>query len=65
MAKCQRCGEETSITTMSYFNTQIICMECDEKERAHPDFKKAQEAEIAQVRAGNYNYEGIGKPRGL
>ena len=38
MEICERCGKETNITTMSWFNTQIICMDCDKKEQKRPDF---------------------------
>ncbi len=62
---CQRCGEKTNTTTGSYFDESIICMRCNQIERKHPDFTRAQEAETAQVRAGNYNYPGIGLPEGL
>lgn len=50
---------------MSYFNEDLICMECKDKERAHPDFKRAQDIEVAAVKSGNYNFPGIGKPRDL
>lgn len=62
---CQRCGEKTNTTTGSYFDENIICMRCNQIERAHPDFQRALETETAQVRAGNYNYPGIGLPDGL
>ena len=65
MAKCMRCGEETSVTIMSYFNTDILCIECDEKERAHPEFKEARAEEERHVRAGNYNFKGVGAPKDL
>ncbi len=60
MAICQRCGEETSCTIMSMFNTAMICIDCSDKERERPDFKKAQEADEAAIRSGNYNFKGIG-----
>ena len=53
------------MTTGSYFNTQIICGECDDKERAHPDFILAHEIESAEVAKGNYNFPGIGLPADL
>lgn len=62
---CERCGEKTAITTGSYFDEAVICMRCNKLERSHPDFQRAQETETAQVRAGNYNYKGIGLPAGL
>ena len=63
--QCERCGEQTSSTTMSYFNTEEICMACDARERAHPDFERAQAREMEAVRAGDYNFPGIGLPDDL
>lgn len=63
--KCQRCGVETSVTIMSMFNEQIICMDCKDKEVEHPLYKGAREAEVEQVRQGNYNFKGVGKPSNL
>lgn len=45
---------------MSMFNTQTICMDCKDSERKDPRYKEAQEAELAAVKAGNYNFPGIG-----
>ena len=58
--KCDRCGKETNIHTMSMFNTDNICMECKEKERNDPRYKKAVEAERAACMRGDYNFPGIG-----
>lgn len=44
---------------LSMFNEQTICMPCSEKEKADPDYKKAVEADIAEIRKGNYNFKGI------
>ncbi len=63
--RCDRCGETSGAFTMSRFNTEMICLQCDEKERAHPEYERAREVEHAQVMAGNYNYPGIGKPEDL
>jgi hypothetical protein len=65
MTKCDRCSNETRVTTMSYFNTDTICMDCKDKERKHPSFKHAQDTECEQVKRGNYNFPGIGKPKDL
>lgn len=62
---CQRCGGVTIATICSYFNTQQVCLECAEKERAHPRYAEARAAEEAACRAGNYNFPGIGKPGDL
>jgi hypothetical protein len=50
---------------MSTFNTELICMPCQTKERAHPEYKRAVDAELSAVRAGNYNFPGTGKPKDL
>jgi protein-arginine kinase activator protein McsA len=63
--RCNRCGKETNIVTGSYFDTTLICKDCDKKERAHPKFEEARRVEMEQVLKGNYNYEGIGKPSDL
>lgn len=65
MERCDRCGKRTNARTMSYFNTEMICMECDSKEQKHADYKRAVERELEQVKNDNYNYEGIGKPEDL
>lgn len=57
---CDRCGKKTNCFTMSMFNTDNICMECKEKEKQHPDYKKAVDADMAEIRKGNYNFQGIG-----
>ena len=63
--KCERCHQETKIFTMSMFNTQNICMSCKERERKHPMYENAREAERQEILKGNYNYSGIGKPHDL
>ena len=57
---CERCGEATNTTTMSWFNTDIICMDCADEEKNHPKYQEAKDKELAEVRKGNLNYEGIG-----
>ncbi len=58
---CDRCGgslEKGRI--MSMFNTDCICMDCKKKETQRTDYKKAQDADIQEIRKGNYNFSGIG-----
>ena len=62
---CDRCFRETKATIMSTFNQEIICMACKEKERAHPAYPRAQAAEAAAVRSGDYSFPGLGKPDDL
>jgi hypothetical protein len=50
---------------MSWFNIQMICKSCDEKELSHKDIEKAKAKDLEQFKQGNYNYEGIGLPSDL
>lgn len=71
MENCERCGK--SLTEpggfkrhmMSMFNTQECCIPCIEKERAHPDYEKAREAERSAIANGDFNFIGIGLPEDL
>lgn len=65
MVTCNRCKIETRMHTMSMFNTETICLECKRKEEKHPKYKDAHNADLAEIRKGNYNFEGIGKPDDL
>lgn len=65
MTHCDRCHQPALATIMSRFNTDTICLPCEKKERAHPDYQKAADAELAAVRRGDYNFPGIGKPADL
>ena len=58
---CDRCGGSLEGgRTMSMYNTDCICMNCKDAERARSDYKVAAQAERSQVLAGNMNYAGIG-----
>jgi len=57
--RCDRCGKQTNCTTMSWLNTQTICMEGDKKEQDHPRYKEAKEREHQEVKKGNRNYKGL------
>ena len=64
---CPRCGKNlrTFASVMSMFNLDRICMPCQRKEKAHPNYQMAADAERAAVKAGVRNYPGIGKPSDL
>lgn len=63
---CDRCGGETNgKTTMSMFNTDVICLGCKDTEKKHPDYKAAVDADHAAIKSGDYNFKGIGKPKDL
>lgn len=58
---CDRCGGSLKGgRIMSMFNTDCICMKCKDNERKRPDYRKANDADIAEIRKGNYNFAGIG-----
>ena len=63
--RCDRCGKSVKALRMSIFNTEMCCDACLGKEKRHPRYKEAKDAEMQAVRNGNYNFEGIGKPEDL
>jgi len=65
MIRCDRCHQEAGAFTTSYFNTDTLCMACCERERAHPEFDRAQQIEIEACKRGEYNFPGIGCPLDL
>jgi hypothetical protein len=62
--KCQRCREDAKVTSMSRFNTQMCCMNCLDLEKKHPKYHVAETLEIAAIKQGRYNFQGIGLPSG-
>lgn len=57
---CDRCGGSLADgRIMSMFNTECICMTCKDKERKHPEYNKARDADHEQIKKGNYKYEGM------
>lgn len=62
---CDRCGKKLTTRIMSRFNKDTICKECEEKEKKHPLYKQACDAELKAIKQGNYNFVGIGKPADL
>lgn len=59
---CERCSKETKVTTGSFFDTKIVCLDCRSLEEKHPKYAEAKGVELFHVSKGNYNYEGIGLP---
>ncbi len=58
---CDRCHKPlTNGRIMSMFNEDIICMDCKDKEQRRPDYHKAVEADHEHIKAGDYNFKGIG-----
>ena len=59
--RCDRChGSLDGGRIMSMYNQDCICMTCKEKEQQRADYRKAVEADHAEIRKGNYNFQGIG-----
>lgn len=46
---CDRCKTETNIFTMSKFNEEHICPDCEKRERNHPLYREADRAETVAV----------------
>ena len=63
--KCDRCFKKPTGVIMSFFNEDMCCLDCIDKEKAHPDYRKARDAELKELRKGNRNFPGIGKPDDL
>ncbi len=60
MENCERCGQETRVFTMSWFNTEMICRDCDFKESQMKEIKHAKEVELQECLKGNFNFRGVG-----
>ena len=57
---CDRCKKDLKDgRIMSMFSTECICPECKEKERCDPEYETARDAEIEEIKKGNYNFKGI------
>ena len=39
---------------------EVLGLALREGERERPDYRRAADAELAEVRKGNYNFKGIG-----
>ena len=57
---CQRCYVKTDVYTMSMFDVALVCFECADSEKDHPDYEKARNADEEAIRLGNTNFKGIG-----
>lgn len=58
---CDRCGAslENQARIMSMFNMDVLCLKCKEAEKKSPAYKQAVEADLAEIKRGNYNFPGI------
>ena len=58
--QCPRCGNLLNVSIVSRFNTEVICLACEGKERAHPRYQEAIAAERTALESGDRNFRGIG-----
>jgi len=57
---CDRCGSSlTGGRIMSMFNTDCLCLDCKQKEKAQEDYQEAVQAELNELNKGNTNFKGI------
>ncbi len=64
-AHCDRCGAGGVPLIMSRFNTEMICLACEAREKVHPAHAATAQAELDAVRRGEMNFPGVGKPADL
>lgn len=58
---CDRCHKPLhGIRTMSRFNSDCLCAECDQKEQQRADYQQAADAEREAAKRGDLNFPGIG-----
>lgn len=59
---CPRCGEPDWELghSLSYFNTEDVCLACKAEEHLAPGFDAAYSAETVAVMEKNYNFQGVG-----
>jgi hypothetical protein len=57
---CRRCYKQTHVLSMSRFNEDDICMDCQDDEKFCPNYGRARSVELSQVRSGLRMIAGIG-----
>lgn len=56
---CRRCYGQTYVLSMSRFNEDDICLDCQDDEKFCPNYGRAQSVELSQVRSGLRMTAGI------
>ena len=54
--RCHRCNKFTRESRCSWYNGQIICPACSEKEKLRADYQACREAESEAVKRGDFNF---------
>ena len=57
---CDRCFGPATVSIMSKLNRDALCLDCKADEKALPSYKDGNAAELDAVKAGNYNFPGVG-----
>lgn len=57
---CPRCGGSMQMYSMSYFNRDVICIDCKKEEAGAPNYQAARKADEEALTRGEYNFPGIG-----
>ena len=57
---CERSGAPLNgVRIMSMFNTQVICMNCKDKEKSDSEYNEAVQDDHNEIKSGNFNFKGI------
>lgn len=60
---CARCGNPTVDTPLdrrvSYFNKDLICMSCSDRERTHPLFAAARKPKLRPLKPVTLNFRAL------
>ena len=59
VVNCKRCFKALTLRTMSHMNNDTICVECNQEEKKHPNYKEACDKEAEEINKGNLNYAGL------
>ena len=57
---CQRCFKETRLYSVSWFNDDDICLDCQDDEKFCPNYGRARSVELSHVRSGLTMLGGVG-----
>lgn len=57
MPTCDRCSKKTNTFVYSWFNKDLLCTTCAEKEKQDPEYQACRTAEHKAVTEGNLNFE--------
>ncbi len=65
LKRCGRCGCNTTEVSISFFDDELICNDCEKKERLHPKYELAVREMMAALKKDKFAFTGIGRPSDL